>query len=157
MIEEETEEQKTELVSQEERIELWTIIANAAFKQALDKRFKKENIHVSYEMYLILNSLWEEDSQNIKSLSNILQIKSKKIKKICAELIEKELLEEHVYGEKPHFHLTEKGHEVQKMLIQHACKALEKAHQNISDEEWEICISVLKRVFLNLNLGAIKG
>lgn len=143
-------------LNQEERIDFWAIVAAKSFKRSLIKRIKNLKIPLSFEMYLLINALWQQDGQSRKTLGLLLRKTPRNISDIANKLYQRELISVVKVKKETHYYLTPQGRSIQTQISQSSIAVMDKALKNISADDREICVAVLKRMFLNLELDELK-
>jgi len=129
------------------------IVANK-MKLELEYSFEKENYNITALQWMVLGIIYENDG----ILQNELVKKSKKDKTNIARIINK--LEKKSFIrkikddiDKRNFRLfiTDDGKRVREELVPLAMGVLEKSTTNISEDEQEICLKVLTKIYSNLD------
>lgn len=135
-----------------ERLDFWLKMTSDFFSSAFKEELKSKKTGLDYEAYFLLDCLNKEDGLTRRRLSEDLQKSKNKISKITSRLIQKELISLRRTGGKRTYELTVLGKEKHAEISLLLWETLQKALKNISFDDLEITIGVLKRVFMNLQL-----
>ena len=144
-------------LNQEERIDFWAILVANSFKRAHSKQLKKSKSKLTFDMYLLLNALWQQDGQTRKKLALFLRKTPGSISSVAERLKKKNLIEIDKTGKKRRYYLLPEGKKVQTKISRSSIRTMENALSNISKEERELCLGVLKRMFLNMEIEELKN
>lgn len=109
---------------------------------------------VTPEQYGILNRLWRKDGISQKQLSELIVRDQTSIGKVLDKLEKKELiLRKDDPSDRRAFllYLTPKGRELAEQLISHVQVIHDVASEGISDEDIEVFVSVINKLYSNLS------
>ncbi len=144
-------------LNQEARIDFWTIVVANSFKRAHTKQLKKAKAKLSFEMYLVLNALWQQDGQTRKNLALFLRKTPGSVSQIADKLKKKNYIRVDKSNKKRRYYLLPEGKKIQTKISRSSIATMENALSNITKEEREICLGVLKRMFLNMEIEELKN
>ena len=143
-------------LQQEERLDIWTIMAANSFKDGLNERIKTLNIDLNFDMYMLLTTLLQQDGQNRKNLGLMLRKSPGSVSNTANALVQKKMLNVKKSGRERRYYLTPEGRRVQTEIFSAGVEVMENAFVNISKDERAVAVGVLKRVFLNLQMEELK-
>lgn len=120
----------------------------------LQRNFRAAGYSITVEQWHVLINLWEQDGQTQQQLSDKTEKDKGNITRLISGLEKRNILvriPNSTDGRSKLVYLTSKGRAYQKALVQIAEKTLNQAQENISNNEIDICNSVLQRVVSNLH------
>ena len=127
--------------------------ASTAVARRLYRNLKEAKIEISAEQWSILYNLWEKEGRTQQELATL----TFKDKPSITRLINK-LEEQNMVIRVPHhtdnrinlIYLTKKGKTLESQCVAVVEQTLKESLLNVSEEEIQVCIAILKKVFLNL-------
>jgi DNA-binding MarR family transcriptional regulator len=129
-------------------------MAASAFANHLVRKFREQKLDVTYEMWLILNSLWLKDGQSQNELAADCYRDKSAITRLIDNLIERNLIvriQDRIDRRSNMIYLTKAGKDLKEKLIPIAENLLAEACQLTDTKEQEIAKKVLQQLFTNLN------
>jgi DNA-binding MarR family transcriptional regulator len=131
-------------------------MAGNAFANRLSRKFRENNHDITYEMWLVLNSLWQKDGQTQNELALDCYRDKSGITRLTDNLEERNLvvrIQDKTDRRINMIYLTKAGKTIQSKLIACAEAVLEEALNEISEAEGEIAGKVMKQFFMSLKNG----
>lgn len=119
----------------------------------LQKELSQNNLNITIEEWRILFYLWQEDGINQQEVADIVKKEKSTVTRQLTSLEKKEFIYRTTKGNDKRnkfVFLTEKGNSLKSKTLQISEKVINKAQQNISEEELTILKSVLHQMILNL-------
>ena len=119
----------------------------------LNQHFKMNGYDVTTEQYRVLINLWNKDGQNQQELAEATFKSKTSITRLINGLEKKNLvvrIPDNVDHRNNLIYLTKKGKGLPEVLTGLAKKVLNQAQVDISEEEIEICKTVLCKVIQNI-------
>ena len=129
-------------------------LARSALVHRLTSNFRSLGYDITAEQWRVLMILWHKDGQTQQELSEQAGKDKGNITRMISNLEKKNILvriPNHADGRSKLIYLTKKGMDCRKALNPIVNKTLKEAQESIPKEEMELCKSVLKKVFDNLN------
>lgn len=123
------------------------------YKSYLRRRLKEKDIDLSFETFQVLMILWDQDGVNQQVLADCLHKDKATLTYLLDSLCKKSFVRR---KEDPNdrrnklIFLTKKGTELQERVLPLMKNLLETASQDISADELDAALDLLKKVHLNL-------
>ncbi len=122
--------------------------------QAIWQKVDHDEVEIQPQHMGVLSDLWEKDGIRQQDLA-VSNIKDKATIARTISLLEKKNILVRIEDSKDkrtkRIYLTHKGKSLKQHLIPHARATVEEAMENISEEELNICNTVLSKIYTNLN------
>jgi DNA-binding MarR family transcriptional regulator len=142
-----------DIYNHQDSLGLWLSQAGNAFAHALQRRFREKNLDVTFEMWGILNLLWEQDGQMQNEISRRSHRNKSNITRLIDNLLERNLvvrIPDRTDKRINLIYLTKAGKDLQNPLTACAVEITLEARKNMPEADWEKARQVLEQVFKNL-------
>ncbi len=128
------------------------IVANR-MKTELENVFIKNNYDMTALQWMVLSIIYENNSISQNKLSEISKKDKTNIARIIEKLEKKKLVEKLRDDEDKRafrLYLTPEGKTLKEELTELTIETLKKSTQGISQDEYNVCLNVLKKIYVNL-------
>jgi DNA-binding MarR family transcriptional regulator len=128
-------------------------ILNCKLKKYLAEVFKKNNVNLTAEQYLVMDTLWNEGTLTQQEIAFIIQKDKNSVTQFIDNLEKKGLVTRSVAKEDRRVNnivVTKEGMALKDSTKQLAIETMNKALEGISEENVLIFVDVLKKVCANI-------
>ena len=128
-------------------------ILNCRLKKYLAEVFKKNNVNLTAEQYLVMDTLWNEGTLTQQEIAFIIQKDKNSVTQFIDNLEKKGLVTRSVAKEDRRVNnivVTKEGMALKDSTKQLAIETMNKALEGISEENVLIFVDVLKKVCANI-------
>jgi DNA-binding MarR family transcriptional regulator len=128
-------------------------ILNCKLKKYLAEVFKKNNVNLTAEQYLVMDTLWNEGTLTQQEIAFIIQKDKNSVTQFIDNLEKKGLVTRSVSKEDRRVNnivVTKEGMALKDSTKQLAIETMNKALEGISEENVLIFVDVLKKVCANI-------
>ena len=128
-------------------------ILNCKLKKYLAEVFKKNNVNLSAEQYLVMDTLWNEGTLTQQEIAFIIQKDKNSVTQFIDNLEKKGLVTRSVAKEDRRVNnimVTEEGMALKDSTKQLAIDTMNKALEGIPEEDVLIFVDVLKKICANI-------
>ena len=128
-------------------------ILNCKLKKYLAEVFKKNNVNLTAEQYLVMDTLWNEGTLTQQEIAFIIQKDKNSVTQFIDNLEKKGLVTRSVSKEDRRVNnivVTKEGMGLKDSTKQLAIETMNKALEGISEENVLIFVDVLKKVCANI-------
>ena len=128
-------------------------LAASAFTNAINRKFREQHFEVTFEMWLLLNSLWAKDGQSQNELAKDCYRDKSGITRLTDNLIERNLvvrIADKTDKRSNMIYLTKAGKDLKQPLTTCVEQIINTAKTGFSEEEWLVSGKVLEKIFKNL-------
>ena len=129
-------------------------ILNCRLKKYLAEVFKKNNVNLTAEQYLVMDTLWNEGTLTQQAIAFIIQKDKNSVTQFIDNLEKKGLVTRSVAKEDRRVNnimVTEEGMALKDSTKQLAIDTMNKALKDIPEEDILTFVSVLKKVCSNIS------
>ena len=129
-------------------------ILNCRLKKYLAEVFKKNNVNLTAEQYLVMDTLWNEGTLTQQAIAFIIQKDKNSVTQFIDNLEKKGLVTRSVAKEDRRVNnimVTEEGMALKDSTKQLAIDTINKALKDIPEEDILTFVSVLKKVCSNIS------
>ena len=128
-------------------------ILNCKLKKHLSEVFKKNNVNLTAEQYLVMDTLWNEGTLTQQAIAFIIQKDKNSVTQFIDNLEKKGLVARSVSQEDRRVNnivVTEAGMALKDSTKQLAIDTMNKALEGIPEEDVQTCVEVMKKVCANI-------
>ena len=128
-------------------------ILNCKLKKYLAEVFKKNNVNLTAEQYLVMDALWNEGTLTQQEIAFIIQKDKNSVTQFIDNLEKKGLVTRSVAKEDRRVNnimVTQEGMELKDSTKQLAIDTMNKALEGIPEEDVQTFVDVLKKVCANI-------
>mgnify|MGYP006388430081 CR=1 FL=1 len=128
-------------------------ILNCKLKKYLAEVFKKNNVNLTAEQYLVMDTLWNEGTLTQQEIAFIIQKDKNSVTQFIDNLEKKGLVTRSVAKEDRRVNnimVTQEGMELKDSTKQLAIDTMNKALEGIPEEDVQTFVDVLKKVCANI-------
>ena len=128
-------------------------IVNCKLKKYIAEVFKKNNVNLTAEQYLVMDTLWNEGTLTQQAIAFIIQKDKNSVTQFIDNLEKKGLVTRSVAKEDRRVNnimLTEEGMALKDSTKQLAIDTMNKALDGISEDDLNTFVGVLKKVCANI-------
>ena len=129
-------------------------ILNCRLKKYLAEVFKKNNVNLTAEQYLVMDTLWNEGTLTQQAIAFIIQKDKNSVTQFIDNLEKKGLVTRSVAKDDRRVNnivVTPEGMALKDSTKQLAIETMNKAVAGVSEEDLNTFVSVLKKVCGNIN------
>ena len=129
-------------------------ILNCKLKKYLSEVFKKNNVNLTAEQYLVMDTLWNEGTLTQQAIAFIIQKDKNSVTQFIDNLEKKGLVARSVAKEDRRVNnivVTQEGMALKDSTKQLAIDTMNKALEGIPEEDIQTFVSVLKKVCSNIS------
>ena len=129
-------------------------ILNCRLKKYLAEVFKKNNVNLTAEQYLVMDTLWNEGTLTQQAIAFIIQKDKNSVTQFIDNLEKKGLVTRSVAKEDRRVNnivVTKEGMALKDSTKQLAIDTMNKALKDIPEEDIQTFVSVLKKVCSNIS------
>ncbi len=129
-------------------------ILNCRLKKCLAEVFKKNNVNLTAEQYLVMDTLWNEGTLTQQAIAFIIQKDKNSVTQFIDNLEKKGLVTRSVAKEDRRVNnivVTQEGMALKDSTKQLAIDTMNKALEGIPEEDVQTFVSVLKKVCSNIS------
>lgn len=129
-------------------------ILNCRLKKYLAEVFKKNNVNLTAEQYLVMDTLWNEGTLTQQAIAFIIQKDKNSVTQFIDNLEKKGLVTRSVAKEDRRVNnvmVTEEGTALKDSTKQLAIDTMNKALEGIAEEDVETFVKVLKKICANIS------
>ena len=129
-------------------------ILNCRLKKYLAEVFKKNNVNLTAEQYLVMDTLWNEGTLTQQAIAFIIQKDKNSVTQFIDKLEKKGLVTRSVAKEDRRVNnivVTKEGMALKDSTKQLAIDTMNKALEGIPEEDIQTFVSVLKKVCNNIS------
>ena len=129
-------------------------ILNCRLKKYLSEVFKKNNVNLTAEQYLVMDTLWNEGTLTQQAIAFIIQKDKNSVTQFIDSLEKKGLVTRSVAKEDRRVNnivVTNKGMALKDSTKQLAIETMNKALKDIPEKDIQTFVSVLKKVCSNIS------
>ena len=129
-------------------------ILNCRLKKYLSEVFKKNNVNLTAEQYLVMDTLWNEGTLTQQAIAFIIQKDKNSVTQFIDSLEKKGLVTRSVAKEDRRVNnivVTNEGMALKDSTKQLAIETMNKALKDIPEEDIQTFVSVLKKVCSNIS------
>ena len=136
------------------QVGVYVNILNCKLKKHLAETFKKNNVNLTGEQYLVMDTLWNEGTLTQQEIAYIIQKDKNSVTQFIDSLEKKGLVTRSVSKEDRRVNnivVTEEGMTLKDSTKQLAINTMEKAVEGISKTDLQTFVGVLKKVCANIS------
>ena len=136
------------------QIGVYVNILNCKLKKYLAEVFKKNNVNLTGEQYLVMDTLWNEGTLTQQAIAFIIQKDKNSVTQFIDNLEKKGLVTRSVAKEDRRVNnivVTEEGMSLKDSTKQLAIDTMNKAIEGIAEEDLQTFVAVLKKVCANIS------
>lgn len=136
------------------QVGVYVNILNCRLKRYLAEIFKKNNVNLTAEQYLVMDALWNEGTLTQQAIAFIIQKDKNSVTQFIDNLEKKGLVARSVAKEDRRVNnivVTEAGMALKDSTKQLAIDTMNKALEDISETDLQTFVSVLKKVCANIS------
>ena len=129
-------------------------ILNCRLKKYLAEEFKKNNVNLTAEQYLVMDTLWNEGTLTQQAIAFIIQKDKNSVTQFIDNLEKKGLVTRSVAKDDRRVNnivVTKEGMALKDSTKQLAIDTMNKALEGIPEEDIETFVTVLKKVCANIS------
>lgn len=136
------------------QVGVYVNILNCRLKKYLAEVFKKNNVNLTAEQYLVMDTLWNEGTLTQQAIAFIIQKDKNSVTQFIDNLEKKGLVTRSVAKEDRRVNnvmVTEEGMALKDSTKQLAIDTMNKALEGIAEEDVETFVKVLKKICANIS------
>ena len=136
------------------QVGVYVNILNCRLKKYLAEVFKKNNVNLTAEQYLVMDTLWNEGTLTQQAISFIIQKDKNSVTQFIDNLEKKGLVTRSVAKEDRRVNnivVTAEGMALKDSTKQLAIDTMEKAIDGIGEQDLQTFITVLKKICSNIS------
>ena len=136
------------------QVGVYVNILNCRLKKCLAEVFKKNNVNLTAEQYLVMDTLWNEGTLTQQAIAFIIQKDKNSVTQFIDNLEKKGLVTRSVAKEDRRVNnivVTQEGMALKDSTKQLAIETMNKAVAGVSEEDLNTFVSVLKKVCGNIS------
>lgn len=136
------------------QVGVYVNILNCRLKKYLAEIFKKNNVNLTAEQYLVMDALWNEGTLTQQAIAFIIQKDKNSVTQFIDNLEKKGLVARSVAKEDRRVNnivVTEAGMALKDSTKQLAIDTMNKALEGISETDLQTFVGVLKKVCANIS------
>ena len=136
------------------QVGVYVNILNCRLKKHLAEVFKKNNVNLTAEQYLVMDTLWNEGTLTQQAISFIIQKDKNSVTQFIDNLEKKGLVTRSVAKEDRRVNnivVTKEGMALKDSTKQLAIDTMNKAVAGIDEQDLQTFVSVLKKVCTNIS------
>lgn len=136
------------------QVGVYVNILNCRLKKYLAEVFKKNNVNLTAEQYLVMDTLWNEGTLTQQAISFIIQKDKNSVTQFIDNLEKKGLVTRSVAREDRRVNnivVTTEGMALKDSTKQLAIDTMEKAIDGIGEQDLQTFVTVLKKICSNIS------
>lgn len=136
------------------QVGVYVNILNCRLKKHLAEVFKKNNVNLTAEQYLVMDTLWNEGTLTQQAISFIIQKDKNSVTQFIDNLEKKGLVTRSVAKEDRRVNnivVTKEGMALKDSTKQLAIDTMNKAVAGIEEQDLQTFVTVLKKVYTNIS------
>jgi len=136
------------------QVGVYVNILNCRLKKHLAEVFKKNNVNLTAEQYLVMDTLWNEGTLTQQAISFIIQKDKNSVTQFIDNLEKKGLVTRSVAREDRRVNnivVTTEGMALKDSTKQLAIETMEKAVDGINEQDLQTFVTVLKKICSNIS------
>ena len=136
------------------QVGVYVNILNCRLKKYLAEVFKKNNVNLTAEQYLVMDTLWNEGTLTQQAISFIIQKDKNSVTQFIDNLEKKGLVTRSVAKEDRRVNnivVTTEGMALKDSTKQLAIDTMEKAIDGIDEQDLQTFVTVLKKICSNIS------
>lgn len=136
------------------QVGVYVNILNCRLKKHLAEVFKKNNVNLTAEQYLVMDTLWNEGTLTQQAISFIIQKDKNSVTQFIDNLEKKGLVTRSVAKEDRRVNnivVTAEGMALKDSTKQLAIDTMEKAIDGINEQDLQTFVTVLKKICSNIS------
>ena len=136
------------------QVGVYVNILNCRLKKHLAEVFKKNNVNLTAEQYLVMDTLWNEGTLTQQAISFIIQKDKNSVTQFIDNLEKKGLVTRSVAKEDRRVNnivVTAEGMALKDSTKQLAIETMEKAVEGINEQDLQTFVTVLKKICSNIS------
>ena len=136
------------------QVGVYVNILNCRLKKYLAEVFKKNNVNLTAEQYLVMDTLWNEGTLTQQAISFIIQKDKNSVTQFIDNLEKKGLVTRSVAKEDRRVNnivVTAEGMALKDSTKQLAIDTMEKAIDGIGEQDLQTFVTVLKKICSNIS------
>ena len=136
------------------QVGVYVNILNCRLKKYLAEVFKKNNVNLTAEQYLVMDALWNEGTLTQQAISFIIQKDKNSVTQFIDNLEKKGLVTRSVAKEDRRVNnivVTAEGMALKDSTKQLAIDTMEKAIDGIGEQDLQTFVTVLKKICSNIS------
>lgn len=136
------------------QVGVYVNILNCRLKKYLAEVFKKNNVNLTAEQYLVMDTLWNEGTLTQQAISFIIQKDKNSVTQFIDNLEKKGLVTRSVAKEDRRVNnivVTAEGMALKDSTKQLAIDTMEKAIDGIDEQDLQTFVTVLKKICSNIS------
>ena len=136
------------------QVGVYVNILNCRLKKYLAEVFKKNNVNLTAEQYLVMDTLWNEGTLTQQAISFIIQKDKNSVTQFIDNLEKKGLVTRSVAKEDRRVNnivVTAEGMALKDSTKQLAIGTMEKAIDGIGEQDLQTFVTVLKKICSNIS------
>lgn len=136
------------------QVGVYVNILNCRLKKYLAEVFKKNNVNLTAEQYLVMDTLWNEGTLTQQAISFIIQKDKNSVTQFIDNLEKKGLVTRSVAREDRRVNnivVTTEGMALKDSTKQLAIETMEKAVDGINEQDLQTFVTVLKKICSNIS------
>ena len=136
------------------QVGVYVNILNCRLKKHLAEVFKKNNVNLTAEQYLVMDTLWNEGTLTQQAISFIIQKDKNSVTQFIDNLEKKGLVTRSVAKEDRRVNnivVTAEGMALKDSTKQLAIDTMEKAIDGIGEQDLQTFVTVLKKICSNIS------
>ena len=136
------------------QVGVYVNILNCRLKKHLAEVFKKNNVNLTAEQYLVMDTLWNEGTLTQQAISFIIQKDKNSVTQFIDNLEKKGLVSRSVAKEDRRVNnivVTAEGMALKDSTKQLAIETMEKAVEGINEQDLQTFVTVLKKICSNIS------
>lgn len=136
------------------QVGVYVNILNCRLKKHLAEVFKKNNVNLTAEQYLVMDTLWNEGTLTQQAISFIIQKDKNSVTQFIDNLEKKGLVTRSVAREDRRVNnivVTTEGMALKDSTKQLAIETMEKAVEGINEQDLQTFVTVLKKICSNIS------
>lgn len=138
------------------QVGVYVNILNCRLKKHLAEVFKKNNVNLTAEQYLVMDTLWNEGTLTQQAISFIIQKDKNSVTQFIDNLEKKGLVTRSVAKEDRRVNnivVTKEGMALKDSTKQLAIDTMNKAVAGIDEQDLQTFVTVLKKVCTNISVS----
>ena len=136
------------------QIGVYVNILNCRLKKYLSEVFKKNNVNLTAEQYLVMDTLWNEGTLTQQAIAFIIQKDKNSVTQFIDSLEKKGLVTRSVSKADRRVNnivVTQEGMALKDSTKQLAIDTMNQALEGIPESDVETCVEVLKKICANIS------
>lgn len=137
------------------QVSVFLNVVHGRFKQYVADKFKENNINLTPEQFLVIDTLWKKDAISQQQLADIIMKDKNSVTKLIDAMEKKHLLIRIPDNNDRRLNLialTDKGKALEKPLTEIAIQTVNSIIEGISPEDLVLFVEVLNKMSDNMNI-----